>query len=122
ASYTSVFNPINPTTSGAMLGDRACYASDPLYGYDNPCPGQMFGDNAPGATWEWTFLHADLGSNVPFPGPPGAYFSLGGGFGAPTSGCGPQDTGNTPSPAPSPSPSCPAGGGKRKPPTPTPTP
>jgi membrane peptidoglycan carboxypeptidase len=121
AAYVSVFNPINPTTSGAMLGARACYASDPLYGYGNPCPGQMFGDNAPGATWEWTFLHADLGPNVPFPGPPGNFFSQGGGFGAPVSGCGPP-TGATPNPTPSPSPSCPPGGGKKKPPTPTPTP
>ncbi len=121
AAYVSVFNPINPTTSGAMLGARACYASDPLYGYGNPCPGQMFGDNAPGATWEWTFLHADLGANAPFPGPPGYFFSQGGGFGAPVSGCGPP-TGATPNPTPSPSPSCPPGGGKKKPPTPNPTP
>jgi len=121
AAYVSVFNPINPTTSGAMLGARACYANDPLYGYANPCPGQMFGDNAPGATWELTFLHADLGPNVPFPGPPGSYFSQGGGFGAPTKGCGPP-TGATPNPAPSPSPSCSPGTGNKKPPTPTPSP
>jgi membrane peptidoglycan carboxypeptidase len=121
AAYVSVFNPINPTTSGAMLGARACYASDPLYGYGNPCPGQMFGDNAPGATWELTFLHADLGPNAPFPGPPGSYFSQGGGFGPPVSGCGPP-TGTTPNPAPSPSPSCSPGTGKKKPPTPTPSP
>lgn len=122
AGYVSVFNPINPTTSGAMLGARACYASDPLYGYANRCPGQMFGDNAPGATWEWTFLHANLGANVGFPAPPGSYFSLGGGFGAPTSGCSPPNAGPTPVPAPSPSPSCPPGDGKPKPPTPTPLP
>jgi membrane peptidoglycan carboxypeptidase len=121
AAYVSVFNPINPTTSGAMLGANSCYASDPLYGNGNVCPGQMFGDNAPGATWELTFLHANLGANVPFPGPPGSYFSLGGGFGAPVSGCGPP-TGANPNPAPSPSPSCSPGTGKKKPPTPTPNP
>jgi membrane peptidoglycan carboxypeptidase len=120
AGYVSVFNPVNPTTSGAMLGNRACYASDPLYGYSNVCPGQMFGDNAPGATWELTFLHADLGANVPFPAPPGSYFSQGGGFGPPTSDCNPPNTGGTPAPTPSPGSSCSTG--KRKPTVPTPTP
>jgi membrane peptidoglycan carboxypeptidase len=120
AAYVSVFNPVNPTTSGAMLGARSCYASDPLYGYSNVCPGQMFGNNAPGATWELTFLHADLGANVPFPAPPGSYFSQGGGFGPPTSDCNPPNTGGGPTPTPSPSSSC--NTGKRKPPAPTPTP
>jgi membrane peptidoglycan carboxypeptidase len=113
AAYVSVFNPIDPTTSGAMIGDRSCYASDPLHGYSEVCPGQMFGDNAPGATWEMTFLHADLGPNVAFPGPPGSYFSQGGGFGAPTT-C-PSTGGNNGGPNPSPSPgtnsNCPSGNG-----------
>jgi membrane peptidoglycan carboxypeptidase len=82
--YVSVFNPVDPTTSGAMIGANSCYADDPLYGYSRVCPGQMYGDNAPGATWELTFLHADLGGNVGFPAPPGSYFSQGSGFGAPT--------------------------------------
>jgi len=116
AAYVSVFNPINPTTGGAMIGANSCYID---IGGAN-CPGQMFGDNAPGATWEWTFLHADLGANVPFPAPPGSFFSQGGGFGAPTKSCSPPPAGG-PTPAPSPSPSCPAGGGQHKPPTPTPT-
>jgi membrane peptidoglycan carboxypeptidase len=85
AGYVSVFNPQDPTGSGAMVGSNSCYADDPLYGYSEVCPGQMFGDNAPGATWELTFLHADLGTNVSFPAAPGSYFSLGSGFGAPTS-------------------------------------
>jgi membrane peptidoglycan carboxypeptidase len=84
AGYVSVFNPNDPTGSGAMIGSNSCYASDPLYGYSEVCPGQMFGDNAPGATWEVTFLHASLGANAAFPGAPGNFFSEGSGFGAPT--------------------------------------
>jgi membrane peptidoglycan carboxypeptidase len=129
AAYVSVFNPINPTTTGAMLGANACYGSDPLYGYSDICPGQMFGDNAPGATWEWTFQHAALGANVPFPDPPGSYFSQGDGFGPPTSSCNPPNTGGpTPTPNPSPNPSCSAGTRHRPPvppppgPVPTPSP
>jgi membrane peptidoglycan carboxypeptidase len=87
ASYTSVFNPIDPTGRGAMIGSNSCYRD--VYG--ESCPGQMFGDMAPGATWEETFTHADLGANVPFPNAPGSFFSLGDGFAAPTSSCG---TGN----------------------------
>jgi membrane peptidoglycan carboxypeptidase len=125
--YVSVFNPISPTTSGAMIGDRSCYASDPLYGYSEECPGQMFGDNAPGATWELSFLHADLGANVGFPGAPGSYFSLGGGFGAPTI-CPAATGGNNGAPTPNPSPSpgsgnnCPGGGNGGPSPPPTPPP
>jgi len=121
-AYVSVFNPSNPTGSGAMEGARACYVD--IYGEN--CPSQMFGDNAPGATWEETFMHAILGANVPFPAPPSSYFSQGDGFGAPTSGCSPPNTGNNPSPTPSPSPSCSTGtggGGHPKPgPPPTPQP
>jgi len=128
AGYVSVFNPLNPTTSGAMIGDNACYAADPLYGYSDICPGQMFGDNAPGATWEWTFLHAVLGPDVPFQDPPGSYFSQGDGFGPPISSCNPPNTGGpTPNPSPSPNPSC-SPNPKRtpvpptRPPLPTPSP
>jgi membrane peptidoglycan carboxypeptidase len=84
AGYVSVFNPTDPTSSGAMIGANSCYADDPLYGYEEVCPGQMYGDNAPGATWEVTFLHAALGANAAFPAAPGSYFSEGDGFGAPT--------------------------------------
>jgi membrane peptidoglycan carboxypeptidase len=120
AAYVSVFNPSNPTGSGAMVGGRACYVD--IYGEN--CPGQMFGDNAPGATWEETFTHAYLGPNVPFPGAPGSYFSQGSGFGAPTSSCNPPSNGG-PVPTPTPSPSCSSstgGGGGKKPPTPNPSP
>jgi hypothetical protein len=102
------------------VGANSCYVD--LYGEN--CPNQMFGDNAPGATWEETFNHADLGPNVPFPGAPGSFFSLGDGFGAPTSDCNPPNNGG-PNPTPSPNPSCSSGTGtKRKPPAvpPTPTP
>jgi membrane peptidoglycan carboxypeptidase len=95
AAYVSVFNPIDPTTGGAMIGSRSCYRD--IYG--ESCPGQMFGDNAPGATWEETFLHADLGPSIAFPGPPGNYFSLGDGFAAPTSSCTATTGGNNPPPA-----------------------
>ncbi len=79
AAYVSVFNPTNPTGAGAMLGGNSCYRD---LGGEN-CPGQMFGDNAPGATWEYTFLRAGLGPNVAFASPPGYFFGLGNGLGAP---------------------------------------
>ena len=82
ASYTSVFNPVNPTKY-IMIGSGSCYRdlSGPT------CPGQMYGDDAPAATWEYTFLHVRLGANVPFVYPPASYFSEGNGLGAPvTSG------------------------------------
>jgi membrane peptidoglycan carboxypeptidase len=79
AGYVSVFNPYNPTGAGAMIGSNSCYQD--LSG--ESCPGQMFGDNAPGATWEYTFLRAALGRDVSFVTPPGSFFSLGNGLGAP---------------------------------------
>jgi membrane peptidoglycan carboxypeptidase len=79
AAYVSVFNPRDPTTGGAMVGSNACYRD---LGYED-CPGQMFGDNAPGATWEYSFLRADLGPDVQFVNPPGSFFSGGNGLGAP---------------------------------------
>jgi membrane peptidoglycan carboxypeptidase len=79
ASYTSVFNPVNPIRDN-MVGSDACYRD--LSGPE--CPSQMFGDNAPAATWEYTFLRAQLGPDVPFVSPPASYFSEGDGLGAPT--------------------------------------
>jgi membrane peptidoglycan carboxypeptidase len=81
AAYVSVFNPNDPTGSGAMIGANSCYVD--LTGED--CPGQMFGDNAPGATWEYSFLRADLGKDVQFVYPPPSFFSEGNGLGAPVS-------------------------------------
>ncbi|HSR86390.1 MAG TPA: transglycosylase domain-containing protein [Streptosporangiaceae bacterium] len=79
AGYVSVFNPLNPTGGGAMVGSNACYRD--VYG--ESCQGQMFGDMAPGATWQETFTHAALGAPISFVGPPGSYFSLGNGLGPP---------------------------------------
>jgi len=78
ASYTSVFNPVNPIKY-AMVFSGSCYRD--LTG--PTCPGQMFGDDAPAATWEYTFLRAPLGPDVPFVYPPISYFSEGNGLGAP---------------------------------------
>ena len=86
AGYVSVFNPNNPTTSGAMLGSNACYRENPATGGGLDCPGQMFGDNAPAATWQMTFMNAALGQppaqfvSVPQDSP---FFSLGSGVNSP---------------------------------------
>jgi membrane peptidoglycan carboxypeptidase len=77
AGYVSVFNPLNPTSAGAMLGYRSTYREFPG-GYPST-PGQMFGDNAPGATWEYSFSHAFLGPPLAFHQPPGYYYALGSG-------------------------------------------
>jgi membrane peptidoglycan carboxypeptidase len=75
--YVSVFNPLNPTGSGAMLGYRSTYRQYPVgYVYT---PGQMFGDNAPGATWQYSFERALLGRPIPFVAPPSYFFSMGSG-------------------------------------------
>jgi membrane peptidoglycan carboxypeptidase len=78
ASYTSVFNPVNPIRYN-MVGSGSCFRD--LTGVS--CPGQMFGDFAPGATWQYTFQRAALGPDVPFVYPPISYFSAGNGLGAP---------------------------------------
>jgi hypothetical protein len=66
-----------------MLGPSgACYRDVPQLG-GFQCPAQMFGDMAPGATWQMTFTHAALGPDVPFLSPPPSFFSLGSGWGAP---------------------------------------
>ena len=82
AGYVSVFNPFHPTTIGAMVG---CPGSDYReLGTNYPdCPGQMFGDNAPGATWEMTFLELHLpATQFTYP-PQYPYFDLGNGFASP---------------------------------------
>jgi membrane peptidoglycan carboxypeptidase len=81
--YVSVFNAYSPTGSGKMLGPpHSCYRE--VSGYLS-CPGQMFGDNAPGATWQYTFLHASLGPAKAFPGvaSDSPFYSLGNGFTSP---------------------------------------
>jgi membrane peptidoglycan carboxypeptidase len=80
--YVSVFNPLHPTGSGAMLGfPHACYRE---LGAGEQCPGQMFGDNAPAATWQMSFEHAAVGDSsfVPVPGD-SPFFSMGNGVNSP---------------------------------------
>jgi len=121
AGYVSVFNPANPTTTGAMVNPpHSCFRD---FGGGLNCPPQMFGANAPGATWQITFLHAALGFppanffGVPATSP---FFALGNGFASPKppkppkhgGGGGGPGPGNGGPPSPSPSPSqSPSGGG-----------
>jgi len=83
--YVSVFNPLDPTTGGAMINGNSCYRENPVAGGGLTCPGQMFGDMAPGATWQMSFLHANLGSPAPFVGVPqdSPFFSEGPGINSP---------------------------------------
>jgi membrane peptidoglycan carboxypeptidase len=85
AGYVSVFNPIDPTTGGQMLGyPHACYRENPTTGGGENCPGQMFGDNAPAATWQMTFMNIGLAPaffvDVPGDSP---FFSMGDGVNSP---------------------------------------
>jgi membrane peptidoglycan carboxypeptidase len=88
-SYTSVFNPVSPQKHPMVGPYDACYRDVPQLG-GFQCPGQMFGDMAPGATWEETFMHAALGPDVPFVYPPSSFFSEGNGWGAPKTIGGPK--------------------------------
>ena len=65
-----------PTHTVYMSGPTACYR-DIQAGFQ--CPGSMFGDNAPAATWYYTFTHAALGPPLAFvPVPPTSQlFSMG---------------------------------------------
>jgi membrane peptidoglycan carboxypeptidase len=85
AGYVSVFNPTDPTTGGAMINGNSCYRENPVFGGELSCPGQMFGDNAPGATWQMSFLRADVGSPEPFVGVPAdsPFFAEGTGINSP---------------------------------------
>jgi len=116
AGYVSVFNPENPTTTGAMLGPpHSCFRE---VAGELSCPPQMFGANAPGATWQMTFLHAALGfppANFVPVSPLSPFFRLGNGFASPKppkppkppkhggGGGGPGPGNGHPSPGPSPS-------------------
>jgi membrane peptidoglycan carboxypeptidase len=115
AGYVSVFNPTNPTTSGAMTDQNGndCYREDPAFGGGQDCPqGQMFGDNAPAATWQMSFNAINL-PNIGFVGVPGdsPFFSMGNGVNSPK----PPKKGKGPTPTPTPCPLpvifCPGGGG-----------
>lgn len=82
AGYVSVFNPVNQFGYGAMLGSRSCYR---VLGGGQSCGVQMYGANAPGSTWQITFLHADLGPPAAFVAvpPTSPFFSLGSGVNSP---------------------------------------
>lgn len=83
AGYVSVFNPTDPETGGAMMGEDSCYRE--VVG-DLACPGQMYGDDAPGATWQYTFLHLlrTLGHPSFIAPTDPLFFSLGSGVNSPT--------------------------------------
>jgi membrane peptidoglycan carboxypeptidase len=87
AGYVSVFNPIDPTSpAGAMLNQNSCYRESPANGGGQACPGQMYGDNAPGATWQTSFMNADLGSPTAFfvgVPPYSPFYSMGDGVNSP---------------------------------------
>jgi membrane peptidoglycan carboxypeptidase len=86
AGYVSVFNPIDPTTGGKMIGEDSIYRENPQTGGGLADPGQMFGDNAPGATWQMSFSDgANLGSPASFVQLPqdSPFFSEGTGINSP---------------------------------------
>jgi membrane peptidoglycan carboxypeptidase len=71
--YVSVFNPRYPITVGRMLGYRADYRE---VNGQLAVPFQMFGDNAPGATWQMTFLRLHLAPESFVAPPPYPFFDL----------------------------------------------
>ena len=73
AGYVSVFNPFSPTGSGAMIYPRADYRE---VDGSLSAPSQMFGDNAPGATWQLTFLRLHLRPRQFVYPPASPYFDL----------------------------------------------
>jgi membrane peptidoglycan carboxypeptidase len=90
APPSAAFGGYTPTLAGYVwVGGPAhtVYMSGYPYGCyrDNQsgfaCVSSMFGDNAPGATWQMTFMHAALGPPVSFvaPDPNSPLFSLGNG-------------------------------------------
>jgi len=95
AGYVSVFNPKSPTGSGRMLYPRANYRE--VNGALS-APGQMFGDNAPGATWQLTFLTLQLRAKSFVYPPTYPYFDL------PLTYTPPKKKHKSPSPTPTPTP------------------
>jgi membrane peptidoglycan carboxypeptidase len=110
AGYVSAFNPLYPTTSGAMVGNNSCFR-DVSGGLD--CPGQMFGADAPGNTWQMTFLHLSLPS-VPFVGvpPDSPFFSEGTGINSPKPPAPPKSPGGGKGHRPGPGPTVAPGPGR----------
>jgi len=93
AGYVSVFNPKSPTGTGAMVYPRANYRE--VNGLLN-APSQMFGDNAPGATWQLTFLTLHLRPKSFVYPPSSPYFDL------PLTYTPPKKKHKSPSPSPTP--------------------
>ncbi len=112
AGYVSVFNPVSPTGAGAMIGYRADYRE---VNGALAAPGDMYGDNAPAATWQKTFLLLHLPARQ-FAAPPASYFRLPLTYIPPPKK---HKPGPTPTPTPTGSPS--PGPTPSPPPTPTPT-
>jgi membrane peptidoglycan carboxypeptidase len=109
AGYVSVFNPDSPFGTGRMLGAHSYFRN-----VDGSLAGgtQMFGDYAPGAAWQMTFMHAALGPvrdfvPVPLTSP---FYSLGSGVNSPKP---PKKhhNGGGPQPGPGPGPGGGGGGG-----------
>lgn len=73
AGYVSVFNPLSPTGSGAMIYPRADYRE---VDGSLSAPSQMFGANAPAATWQKTFLSLHLRPRAFVYPPSSPYFDL----------------------------------------------
>lgn len=106
AGYVSVFNPASPTGAGAMIYPRADYRE---VDGSLTAPDQMFGDNAPGATWQATFQSLGLPA-TPFVYPPAyPFFTMPLHYKPP-----PKKHKHTPTPTPTPT--------RTPAPTPTPTP
>jgi membrane peptidoglycan carboxypeptidase len=107
AGYVSVFNPVAPTGSGSMIYPRADYRE---VGGSLSAPAQMFGDNAPAATWQLTFLALHLRPEAFVYPPHSPYFKLPLVYKPPKKHKSPSPSpspsaSGTPSPTPSPSPS-----------------
>jgi membrane peptidoglycan carboxypeptidase len=107
AGYVSVFNPVAPTGRGSMLYPRADYRE---VNGSLSAPPQMFGDNAPAATWQLTFQALHLRPKAFIAPPNYPYFKL------PLVYKPPKKKTKSPSPSPSPT------GTPTPGPTPSPTP
>jgi membrane peptidoglycan carboxypeptidase len=91
---SAFFVGYTPNLLGAVwVGNPKSPEKHPMQGYPGSCyrtvgycVGSMYGSEAPGNTWQFTFLHAPLGPPQNFvPVPPGsALFSMGNGIVSPT--------------------------------------
>jgi membrane peptidoglycan carboxypeptidase len=100
-AYTSVFNPISPT-SRTMANTSACYRTE---SGGATCPGEMFGANAPATTWHMAFDHADLHGSSAFAAVPTGSKLWSQGTGGSSQAQKNPGKGGNPSPTPSATPS-----------------